>query len=71
MGMEEVTDNHILYKKVFLKSLRFYRFLRIFVHTFCMYCFPRGKQARQFPFILPPCRTEKRVKDAKIISPTK
>ena len=70
MGMEEVTDNHKLYKKVFLKSLLFYRFLRIFVHTFCMYCFPRGKQARQFPFILPPCRTEKRVKH-KIISPTK
>ena len=69
MGMEEVTDNHKLYKKVFLKSLLFYRFLRIFVHTFCMYCFPRGKQARQFLF-LPPCRTEKRVKH-KIISPTK
>ena len=36
-----------------------------------MSCFPRGKQARQFPFILPPCRTEKRAKDAKIISPAK
>ena len=50
MGMEEVTDNHKLYKKVFLKSLLFYRFLRIFVHTFCMSCFPRGRQARQFLF---------------------